>query len=222
MSYTFIWLALIVAIVDWVAVQLRNKPVEFIAKPGVMIVLLIGLWQASSFQGALIWFGLGLLFSMAGDIFLMLPKEQFIPGLVSFLMAHVAYLVGFNQSQPPVNLVSLVLVVLVGMTAIQLYRRLAGGLQASGHTRLIYPVLAYSVVISLMLISALLTLVRAEWAEGPALLVSAGALLFFLSDSFLGWNKFVAPLPHGKLRVIVTYHLGQILIVLGATLHFLA
>ena len=222
MSPTYIILALIVAVVDWVAIQLRNKPLEFIAKPGVMILLLIGLWQASSFQGPMIWFGLGLLFSMAGDIFLMLPKEQFIPGLVSFLIAHLAYLVGFNQSPPPMILASLVLVVMVGITAVQLYRRLAGGLRASGQTRLIYPVMAYSVVISLMLISALMTLARAEWSEGPALLVSAGALLFFLSDSFLGWNKFVAPLPYGKLRVIVTYHLGQILIVLGAAFHFLA
>jgi hypothetical protein len=31
----------------------------------------------------------------------------------------------------------------------------------------------------------------------------------------------VAPLPNGKLRVIITYHLGQILIVLGAALHYL-
>ncbi len=221
MSYTLIWLALIIAVVDWAAVQLRNKPVEYIAKPGVMIVLLVWLWQVSSLQGPLFWFGLGLFFSMAGDISLMLPREQFILGLVAFLLAHLAYLVGFNQSLPPINLVSLLLMLLVGITAQQLYRRLAGGLRASGHSQLKIPVLAYSIVISLMLVSALFTLVRPTWAEGPALLASSGALLFFLSDSFLGWNKFVAPLPYGKLRVIVTYHLGQILIVLGAALHFL-
>ena len=51
MSYTLLWLALIVAGIDWMAVQLRYKPVEFIAKPGVMVLLLIWLWQASSFQG---------------------------------------------------------------------------------------------------------------------------------------------------------------------------
>jgi uncharacterized membrane protein YhhN len=222
MSYTLLWLAFIVAVIDWGAVQMRLKPVEFIAKPGVMVVLIIWLWQISSFQGALLWFGLGLIFSMAGDIFLMLPREQFIPGLISFLLAHLAYLVGFNQSAPPINLVSGLLVLLVVITAIQLYRRLAGGLQAPGQAELKIPVLAYLVVISLMLISALLTLIRPEWAEGPALIASSGALLFFISDSFLGWNKFVAPLSYGHLRVIVTYHLGQILIVLGAALHFLA
>jgi hypothetical protein len=42
-----------------------------------------------------------------------------------------------------------------------------------------------------------------------------------VSDSFLAWNKFVAPLPYGRLRVIVSYHVGQVLIVLGAALHFL-
>src|SRR5512136_1237152 len=37
----------------------------------------------------------GLLFSLAGDVFLMLPEDRFIPGLVSFLIAHVFYITAF-------------------------------------------------------------------------------------------------------------------------------
>jgi uncharacterized membrane protein YhhN len=52
------------------------------------------------------------------------------------------------------------------------------------------------------------------------MLASLGAMLFFLSDGFLAWDKFVSPFRHGDLMVIVNYHLGQILIILGAAIHF--
>ena len=223
MSYTLLYLALFVAFLDWIAVARGWKWLEYIAKPGVMVLLLIWLGVSAGFGGQLVWFAAGLAFSMLGDIFLMLPREQFIAGLVAFLVAHLAYLVGFNASLPPVNLASLAIALAVGLAAGQLYRRISAGLRARGEGKLLTPVLVYSGVISLMLLSALLTLVRSnlEWMPGPALLVSLGALLFFASDSFLAWNKFVAPLPYGRLRVIVTYHLGQALIALGALLHVL-
>ena len=82
------------------------------------------------------------------------------------------------------------------------------------------PFLIYSITISLMVLSACLTLVKGDWIAGPALLVSGGAVLFFLSDTLLAWNRFVTHLPNAKLQVRVTYHSGQLLIVLGAFLHF--
>jgi alkenylglycerophosphocholine/alkenylglycerophosphoethanolamine hydrolase len=221
MPYFFLALALLIAILDWIAVARSWKSLEYFAKPGVMLALLAWLWQVGGFQGQMLWFAAGLLFSMAGDIFLMLPREQFIAGLVAFLLAHLCYLGGFNPTLPPLNLLSLVLALIVAITAAQIFRRVAGGLDTSGQSALKLPVLVYTIVISLMLLSALLTLLRPEWLPVPALLVSAGAMLFFLSDTFLAWNKFVATLPNGKLRVIITYHMGQILIVLGAALHYL-
>jgi len=151
----------------------------------------------------------------------MLPKEQFVAGLVAFLLAHIAYIVGFNATFPPVNLVTLILAIMVGLVVVRLYRSISRGLVASGNEMLKLPVLVYSIVISLMLLSALITLVRPEWSSSSALMVSCGALLFFLSDASLAWNKFVRPIRYGKLIVIVTYHLGQIFIILGATLHYL-
>jgi len=223
MSFVFPGIALLVAVVDWIAVAARSRTLEYVAKPGVMVVLLAWLWQVSGFQGSLLPFALGVFFSLWGDVFLMLPRERFVAGLVSFLLAHIAYLIGFNLTPPPLNLAAAVLVVLVAPVGVRLYRRIAAGLDASGRSRLKTPVLIYSIVISLMLISALLTLVRpnSDWPTWAALAASAGALLFFLSDSFLAWNKFVEPLPYGKLGVHLTYHLGQILIVTGAVLHYL-
>ena len=34
-------------------------------------------------------------------------------------------------------------------------------------------------------------------------------------DALLGWNRFVRPLAHGNLAVMVTYHLAQILLFLS-------
>jgi uncharacterized membrane protein YhhN len=197
------------------------KKLEYIAKPGVMIALLAWLWQMSGFGSGLLPFAIGLLFSLIGDVFLMLPREQFIAGLISFLLAHIAYLIGFSSGPEPFNLATLILATLIAATAWQIYRRIRAGLSASGHQALQIPVLVYSLVISLMLLSALGTLTRPQWQTGAALVASAGGLLFYASDSLLAWNKFVAPLSYGRLRVIVSYHIGQALIVLGAALHFL-
>ncbi len=38
---------------------------------------------------------LGLFFSLMGDILLMLPRDHFVQGLVSFLLAHVCYGLAF-------------------------------------------------------------------------------------------------------------------------------
>ena len=222
MTFSLIGFALVVAFLDWIAVAKKWKTIEYIAKPGVMVVLLAWLASIGGFQGYFIPFTLGLMFSLAGDVFLMLPKERFVGGLVSFLLAHIAYIIGFNDSLPPINLVTLVVAILVALVAFRLYRRISQGLTSSGNDKLKIPVLVYSIVISVMLLSALLTLVKPEWSAISALLSAIGALLFFASDSFLAWNKFVQALPNGRLIVMVTYHLGQILIITGATLHYLS
>ncbi|MFI5262660.1 MAG: lysoplasmalogenase family protein, partial [Candidatus Limnocylindrales bacterium] len=85
-------------------------------------------------------------------------------------------------------------------------RRILAAVRASGHRELVAPVAAYIGAISLMVIAA--------WSTGrPAAL--AGALAFYASDSLLGWDRFVRPLPHRSLLVMTTYHLGQALLVLS-------
>ena len=84
----------------------------------------------------------------------------------------------------------------------------------------IYPVVLYGIILSVMLFSGLLTLVREDWSYQPALMVSTGALLFYVSDVIKGWDLFIAPVTNCKLRVRILYQLGQILIVTGAVVHF--
>lgn len=215
LSPILLFLTPLAAVLDWFAVATRNKPLEFFAKPAVVALLLVWLWN----QTGLIWpvglFACGLFFSLLGDVLLMLPEERFIPGLAAFLAAHLFYIAGFTHSMPPASLPSLVLALLIALSGWQVFVRVRSGLSAAGLERLKLPILAYSTVIGVMLFSALLTLLHDAWSAGAALLASAGALLFFFSDCLLAWNKFVEPLKYGKLAVIVTYHVGQALITLA-------
>ena len=85
------------------------------------------------------------------------------------------------------------------------------------------PVAAYVVCISLMAAQAL---GRADWLrKAPtsvptkvhAVWLAVGAVSFVASDSFLAWNRFVAPVKwlglDAAFWVLSTYFLAQILIV---------
>jgi uncharacterized membrane protein YhhN len=106
MSFTLLGVSLFVALLDWIAVGTKFRPLEYVAKPGVMLILLIWIWSLGGFSGPMVWFALGAIFSLGGDVFLMLPNEHFIGGLVAFSLAHLAYIIGLNQVFPPVNLAS--------------------------------------------------------------------------------------------------------------------
>ena len=221
MNLTLIAIALLFALLDWIAVARGWNALEYIAKPAVMVCLIAWLGVNGGWSGPLLWFTAGLVLSMAGDVFLMLPKERFVAGLVSFLLAHVAYVIGLNTTPLPMSVVTIILLVIVVLVSTRLFFRISQGLVATGNSQLKIPVMVYTIVISLMLFSALLAYVRPSWSPGAALLVGLGATLFYLSDSLLAWNKFVSPLKYGRLMVISTYHAGQVLITLGAALNFL-
>jgi uncharacterized membrane protein YhhN len=223
MSYYLIGFALIIAFVDWFAVAQKWKKLEYFAKPGVILILITWLIINGGYLGPKKFFLIGLLFSLAGDIFLMLPDDKFLAGLVSFLIAHLAYIGGFSIPGFQITTITIVIIVLVGLVGIVAVQRVLKGLKVTHNENLRLPVILYAVIISIMLISALSTLVvpNPAWKIYPALFVSIGAILFFISDLSLAWNKFVHQITHGGLLVIITYHLAQILITLGSGVNFL-
>jgi uncharacterized membrane protein YhhN len=171
--------------------------------------------------GALIWFGLGILFSLLGDVLLMISLDRmFLPGLVAFLLAHVAYVIGFNIPLPLFSAWSLIFAFMVGLGGTRIIRRIVDSLASSGNVRMRTPILIYSLVISLMLLSAMMKLTDITWSANASALVSLGALLFYLSDIVLAWNKFVAPIQHGRIYNIGLYHLGQITLIAGVIMQF--
>lgn len=212
------WYVLIMAITNWVAVERKWKWVEYIAKPGTMILLLFWIGSNTNLRGFLLWFVLGGVLSLCGDVFLMLPRNLFIPGLVSFLLAHVMYLIGFNSSGLLLNWQSVIFLVGIGAISYWLFDRLAAAMNAKKQPEFKLPVLVYVIVISLMVFSALMTGWRENWLKLPTVLVSVGSVLFYASDGMLAWDKFIQPLSHARLRVMVAYHLGQFGILGGALL----
>jgi alkenylglycerophosphocholine/alkenylglycerophosphoethanolamine hydrolase len=219
MAYYPIVIVLIFAVLDWVAVERNWKPVEYVAKPATMLAVLLWIWLSAGFGGGMLWFTVGVIFCLAGDVFLMLPPKLFILGLLAFLVGQLCYVVGFNTSAPYLNLWGVFLIIVLGIYMGWLYPRLAASLTEKGKNRLKIPVLIYATVISVMVYSALMTFSRPGWATVAALSASIGALLFYTSDSILAWDRFVNPLSHGRLRTMIFYHLGVIGIVLGAILH---
>lgn len=208
------------ALIDWLAVYQGRKRLEVFAKPVTMVALFAYLVKAAGLEGALLWFGLGVLFSLAGDIFLMLSERWFLAGLVAFLLAHVTYIIGFNTPIPSLNLYGLGLAVLYGVMVARIYPRIASGLTRHGRAALRAPVLVYAIVITIMLLSATLTLFRPEWNTRGAVLAFVGAALFFLSDLILAFDRFVNPIRYGRVINMAAYHLGQIALIVGVVQQF--
>jgi uncharacterized membrane protein YhhN len=220
-------LLFLVAVIDWVAVARGWKRVEYIAKPAAMLVLLGLLALACGFSSPpLICFGLGILFSLAGDVFLMLTYARFsdrwfIPGLIAFLLAHVSYIIGLNLPMPDVSPIwSLGLAVILALTAARLLRRILAGIRQKGLLRMVRPVGIYAMVITMMLLSAVLTLLNSAWSTSASGLVALGATLFYFSDVLLAWNKFINPIRNGRLANMILYHLGQFALIAGVILQF--
>jgi len=188
----------------------------------LFLVLVQGLVLTRFSSLPLIFFGVGILFSLAGDVFLMLSDRWFIAGLGAFLLAHVAYIVGFNLPLPVVSpLWSVGLALVLALSAGRVLRRIVAGLREKGLQRLAGPVVLYGTVITIMLLSAMLTLFRPDWPSTAAAgLVSLGAFLFYFSDIILAWNKFVAPIRNGRVMNMVAYHLGQIALIAGVYIQF--
>lgn len=222
MSYTPLWIALLLAVLDWLALASNWTNARYFTRPSVILVLIAWLLSEAGMGFPVYLFLLGLAFSLAGDFFLLLPGNRLLPGLVAFLLAFSCYTFGFNYRNFPVNLATPAVIALVALPATQLYRRITTALRASGKARLVVPALVYFLITSFMVISAVLTLVQPEWRwlTIPSWLVASGAILILVSGSLLARNRFVAPLAQGDLPVIVAYHLGQILITTGVIFNF--
>lgn len=217
----FFSIALALAALEALTLWKKWTRLEYLAKPAVMIVLLLWLWTTTRLDGAPLWFGIGILLSLTGDVLLMISLDRlFLAGLVAFLLAHTAYLIGFNIPISDVSAWSFLLAIIVGLGSARIIRRIVAPLAASGQARMRIPVIVYGLVISLMLLSAMMKMTSAAWNINAAALVSAGAFLFYISDIILAWNKFVSPIEHGRIYNIGAYHLGQIILIAGVIAQF--
>lgn len=205
-SESLLIVAIFVSAVDWFTVARRIKSLEYACKP-LAAVLFIGTAMAldPSDSTARAWTVAALVFCIAGDVFLMLPRDAFVPGLASFALAQVFFIVSFALRDPSLTrLVIGALVVFAGSAV--LARRFISALRRSRRSDLIVPIAVYMVVISAMVIGSI---------AGGSFFAVVGAVLFMISDSLIAEERFVRSRPWHRLTVIVTYHAALAGFVLG-------
>ena len=147
---------------------------------------------------------LAIVFSLAGDIFLMLPEDRFIHGLLSFLVAHVVLIVAFTQQATGLSW----WVLLPVAAGTGMYTVLAPVLG-----RMKTPVVVYIIVIAAMAWSAL-----ERWhlqGSTSAALAALGSVFFLYSDSTLALNRFRAKFRWADFSVLSTYYASIWLIALS-------
>ena len=200
-----LWLTAIFALADWLAVARSRRRLEYVAKPGVMlglIVVAILLHPVDSTERT--FFLVALTFGLISDIFLMLPQDMFLLGLGAALVEHLAYIGGLNHR--PLQVVLLTIAAVIGLVSIALILPPVIRALRQNQPGLVLPVTIYATVFLIMVSSA---------GSTGSLVALAGALLFFYSDGLLAYNRFVKPVPGGRLGNIVLYHAGQALLVLS-------
>ena len=193
-------LLVIVFAIDLFFIFNDQNELRFFTKP-LLLPLLILLYfsQVKSAKTQLDQFFLtGLAFSFFGDLFLLF-KWGFLPGLGSFLLAHVFYIISFRKKIQ--NSIWKSWPIILGLYASILLVFLFPYLK-----EMKIPVLFYAIVISAMMYNAIKT-------NNRNLMI--GALLFLISDTLLSVNLFVKPLIILNLLVMITYVLAQWFLVRG-------
>jgi uncharacterized membrane protein YhhN len=195
------------ALVDWYAVARGDRRTEVWAKPLVLTSLIVvAAVLGATGTAAGTWLLVALLFGLLGDVALLSDSlPRFRAGVAAFLVGHLAYLVCFASlgltmpSWSWAGLAVLAVALFATRGVVPATHRLDG-------RALSIPVAVYSAVIGAMLLCA--------WFTGVPL-VALGATVFVVSDATLSIDRFVRPIPHARLILMITYHVGQALIVAG-------
>lgn len=204
MKNKLIILYLIVLAIEIWADSNNQKIVMMVTKP-LLMPLLIALYL--SFKQTILpnwYYILALIFSLFGDVFLMFKSNDlFIPGLASFLIAHIFYILLFFKESKILRWPTLIILI-VTISYLSFLKPYISN-------ELILPVSMYCIVISLMGIVA----VNRKKSSFGYSLISFGALLFIISDSLIAFNKFIENLPQSSFLIMSTYGLAQLFILLG-------
>jgi len=215
-----LFLYLILCVTEIISEYFELRILRYCIKPLLMTVLSIYFYReaklnynsfAKKIQAAI-------LFSLFGDVFLMFPN-CFLPGLVSFLIAHVFYILAFYENIKASSAKRSFSTSLLMVSPFLLY---SGILFSTCYTwlgEMIVPVAVYTSVITFMGMAAVLR--KDNVINESFKLVLSGAVIFIVSDSTIALNKFVYhdELPYARIIIMFTYLLAQYLIVSGCLKH---
>jgi len=179
--------------------------------PVLAVIFLINLRSGSDLLHKLML--AGLFFSWVGDVLLEVPNQAadlFIPGLISFLLAHIMYLLTFflTRGENFINKRGIWVLIPVALSGAGIIFCLHNDLG-----NMIIPVSVYTIVILAMVTGAINRIKKGNAVSYR--LVLAGAILFLISDSALAINKFGHPFRGSSIVIMSTYLLAQYLIITG-------
>ena len=194
-----------------VVAALTKRQVLFaIAKPLTTALLFVVVGVPQSGFARLI--DLGLAFSLAGDVALLLPaRNAFLLGLAIFLGAHIAYISAFvgvagrDVLSPPAAVAALVTALVTGWLLRRLWPR-AAGIRA--------PLVVYACALGTMVVTAVAA-VASSGGDLPSA-VALGAAMFYAGDASLALDRFDKPIKYAPVLTLGVYWLGQLAIALGA------
>jgi uncharacterized membrane protein YhhN len=190
--------SLAIAAAPW---ALATPWLNFAFKPAATLAVIAHAWRRGADRpDRRRWVLAGLWFSLGGDVALLWPQQGFLPGLVSFLVAHLCYLVAFTRgarlAAPAWPFVAYAVV--AGAILALLWPGVPAALRL--------PVLAYVACLAAMAAQAAV-LWRCEVPRGARL--ALGGALFVASDALLATNRFATPLPLSGLWILATYWSAQ-------------
>ncbi len=171
---------------------------RFFTKPLLVpLITIIYLSGINKKEGLNSWFLSGLIFSFLGDTFLLF-KWGFLPGLGSFLLAHVLYILSFVKLRKTKMLASIPFILLYLVLLIYFLHPYLKEMKI--------PVIVYGITISIMAYFSLRS--KNKW-------LITGAFLFVVSDSLLSFNMFVNYSAIMEQFVMATYVFAQLFLVRG-------
>lgn len=190
----------IVFAIDLFLIFTNKIELRFFTKPLLIpILILMYFSRVKSEKTQLnLFFISGLVLSFFGDLFLLF-KWGFLPGLGSFLVAHLFYIISFKKKlQKPISeFWPIILSIYASILLVFLFPYLK---------EMKIPVTIYAIVIATMMYNAIKT-------HNRNLII--GALLFLISDTLLSINLFLKPLIILNLMVMITYIAAQWFLVKG-------
>jgi uncharacterized membrane protein YhhN len=211
MSWWLVGCAANLAVLDWIAVARRRERIELIAKPATLIALIGAATAAEPSQsGVHAWLISALVLGLCGDVALMLEHRikangLFMLGLASFLVGHLSYIVAMLHHGTDKIGITLGLMLALTILSAFGYQVILGAFRQGGPT-LAVAVALYMAALGSMLVVGIGT---------SSLWIAYGAIVFVASDLALGADRFVVEKPWSRLTVIITYHIAQLLLLLG-------
>jgi len=141
------------AILDWIATFKAWSKVEMFAKPAAMIFLFAWLYAGTRLMALCCGSESGLYF-IARDTLLLSPDRFFLPGLIAFLLAHVAYIIGLSIHAAPANIWDILFAFMILLSAVRDFAKIDPRLEIERNEQLNPACGDYALTISIMLFFA--------------------------------------------------------------------